>query len=740
MIKFTHWALALVSLLSAGTFTARADEGMWLPLYLAKLNYADMQKAGLKLSAEQLYSVNKSSLKDAVVSFGGFCTGEIISPEGLVLTNHHCGYDAIQSHSSVEKNYLKDGFWAYKKEEELPNEGLFARFLVRMEDVSARVLSKVNDGMTEADRQKAAGEEMKLIKEEAATKENGYDAEVKSFFDGNEYYLMVYETYKDVRLVGTPPESVGKFGGDTDNWMWPRHTGDFSLFRVYMGKDGKPAPYSKDNVPLKPKHVLPMSTSGVKEGDFTMVFGFPGRTNRFLSSYGVKMALDITNPSTVAIRDVRLRTMKEHMDENQAIRIQYASKYAQIANYWKYFIGQSQGLNRLDVVDKKLAEETAFQQWADADPTRKAKYGKALSDMGAAYEKQRKYAKVSTYLREAAFAPEVVSAAGSASGMLKMLRSSASKPEEIAKSVDGIKASLSELYKDYDASTDKAIFITMMKMFVRDVPADQQPEVFTTTLKSKYQGDVNKWADDIYNQSAFVSMSKAEKLLAAKDTNLILNDPAYQLFNSISTYSSKLTPVVLPIQAELGRCNRLYVDGTRQLMGSKKKFYPNANSTMRVTYGKIGAYKPKDATFYENHATLEGIMEKEDPSNEEFVVPAKLKEIWAKKDYGRWAENGTVNVGFIGNTDITGGNSGSPVINGKGELIGLAFDGNWEAMSGDIAFEPTLQRTISCDIRYVMLMIDKYANAQNLINELVLVDSKAKKADKKMAPVAKSKK
>ena len=730
-------ALIVASIFYFVSFTVKADEGMWLPLHIARLNAADMQKAGCKLSAEQLYSVNSSSLKDAIVSFGGYCTGEIISPEGLILTNHHCGYGSIQTHSSVEKNYLKDGFWAYKKEEELSNPDLFVKFLVRMEDVSSRVLAKLNDQMAEAERQKTAFAELQIIKKEAI-QGTGYEAEVKSFFDGNEYYLMVYEVYRDVRLVGTPPESVGKFGGDTDNWMWPRHTGDFSLFRVYMGKDGKPAPYSKDNVPLKPKHFLPVSTSGVKEGDFTMIFGFPGRTNRFLTSYGVKMALDISNPAVVAIRDKKLKLMKENMDTDPAIRIKYASKYAQIANYWKYFIGQSQGLNRLDVVDKKLAEETAFQQWADASPERKAKYGKVLADLGAVFEKKRKYNKSTTYLQEAVFGIETNQLALSFEQYLKLLKQpeSPTKSDELAKFSAEMKSGLAEHFKDIDLATDKKLFAAMMKMFKQDIPEDQQPEILRVTLKDKYKGDIDKWTEEVYSKSIFTSQAKIEAFLNKPEAKVLEKDPAFLAITSFySNYALNIQPQTVPLEIELARCNRLYVDGTMQLFKDKKNFYPNANSTMRITYGKIGAYKPRDAVSYDYKTTLDGIMEKEDPTNDEFVVPSKLKELYQKKDFGRWAENGTVPVGFIGNTDITGGNSGSPVINGNGELVGLAFDGNWEAMSGDIAFEPTFQRTISCDIRYVLFTIDKYANAQNLINEMKLVQTMPEPPPVPSAPV-----
>lgn len=719
--------LAVAAGLFLRSYAALADEGMWLPLHIARLNIADMQKAGCKLSAEQIYSVNSSSLKDAIVSFGGFCTGEIISPEGLILTNHHCGYDAIQSHSSVEKNYLRDGFWAYKKTEEIPTPGLFVKFLVRMEDVSARVKAKLNDKMTEAERAKAAEAEMAEIRKEA-TSGNGYDAEVKPFFDANEYYLMVYEIYRDVRLVGTPPESVGKFGGDTDNWMWPRHTGDFSLFRVYSGKDGKPASYSAENVPLKPRHFLPVSTSGVKEGDFTMVFGFPGRTNRFLTSYGVKLALDITNPTIVSIRDKKLRLMKENMDVNPAIRIKYASKYAQIANYWKYFIGQSQGLNRLDVVDKKLAEETAFQQWADADPARKERYGKVLSELSAAYETVRKFRKTGVFLQEGVLGSEMLQLGLSFNGLQGKLAASKdpSADPEIRKMAEELKAELPGHFKDFDLDTDRKIFRAMMEMYRKEVSPDQQPEMMARVFEKKYKGNAAKWADDVYNKSMFASLEKLNAFLDKPTAKALAKDPAFQIANDFYMHFLQfIQPQSRPADVQIARCNRLYVEGTLKMQEGVRTFYPNANSTMRLTYGKVGAYKPRDAAFYDYKTTLEGIIEKEDPNNEEFIVPAKLKELYMKKDYGRWAENGTVPVGFIGNTDITGGNSGSPVINGRGELVGLAFDGNWEAMSGDIAFEPTLQRTISCDIRYVLFIVDKYAGAQNLINEMKLVEAPA---------------
>ncbi len=726
MIKRIFLFSLLLQALWIGQSKASPDEGMWLPMYLKRI-HPEMQKMGLKLSADELYNINNSSLKDAVVWFGGYCTGEVISGEGLVLTNHHCGFESVQAHSTPEKDYLTNGFWAMNRQQEIPTPGLFVSFLVRMEDVSARVLAKLNNDMSETDRQKAAAMELKAIEKEA-TEGTKYSAQAKEFFNGNQYFLMVYETFTDIRLVGAPPSAIGKFGGDTDNWMWPRHTGDFSMFRIYADKDNKAAEYSADNVPYKPKHFFPVSLSGVKKNDFSMIMGWPGRTDRYLTSYGVQMALDITNPARVMLRDAKLKAMKENMDKSAKVRIQYASKYAQIANYWKFFIGESRGLKRLDIPDKKLAEETAFQQWVNANSARKAKYGDALNLISGAYDKRRKYALAEAFYGEAAMGPEINQVALAFKGLRDVLmekpKDAASKKlqqDQIAGIVPRFKEGLADHWKDYDANTDKMIFKAMMQAYAEKMPKDQLAPVFAD-IEKKYKGDFNKFADEVFAKSIFADQAKTNAFLDKPDLKVLEKDPAFQVINSISSYWNGIrTNEINPIQVDLNKGNRLFVEGILEMNKNKKEFYPNANSTQRFTYGKVDDYFPQDAVYYNYFTTLEGVIEKEDPSNDEFIVPAKLKELWLKKDYGQYGVNGTVPVAFISNNDITGGNSGSPVLNARGELIGCAFDGNWEAMSGNIAFEPNLQRTISVDIRYVLFIVDKFAGAGHLVKEMKLV-------------------
>ncbi len=722
MKKLHSFFLALILVLS---LQSRADEGMWLPIFIERLNYTDMQEKGLKLTAEEIYSVNNSSLKDAIIIFGRGCTGEIVSDNGLVFTNHHCGYGQIQSHTTVEHDYLTDGFWAMSHQEELANPGLTATFLIRIEDVTEKVRTVINDGMTEDERN---AEIRKIGKEltDKATEGTHYDANVRSFYGGDEFYLFVYETFKDVRLVGAPPSSIGKYGADTDNWMWPRHTGDFAIFRVYSGPDGKPADFAKENIPLKPKHHLPISLDGVQDGDFTMILGYPGSTDRYRSSWGVELAIEESNPTVVFIRDHKLNTMRKYMDASDKVRIQYASKWAGTSNYWKYFIGQTRGLKRLKVVDKKRAEEAAFTDWVNADAKRKETYGEVLNMRRDATNKQREYNLASIYLNEAiSRGSEILTFARRFNKLGELLE--AKKPDQAAVDAEiaSLQRSAESYFKNYHAPLDQETLGVMLQLYFDKVPERYQPE-FLAEIHKKNKGDFAAYASQVFAKSIFTSQESVNKFLDKPSAKAINNDPATQLAKAFVDIQNSIRSMQAEVSSMAAKGERLYIRGLREMTEGEKKLYPDANFTMRLTYGTIGDYYPADAVHYDYITTLSGVMEKEDPSNWEFEVPEKLKELYKNKDYGMYAQDGEMIVGFISNNDITGGNSGSPVINAKGELIGIAFDGNWEAMSGDIAFEPELQRTISVDIRYVLFIIDKYAGAKNLIDELTIVPKSRK--------------
>lgn len=691
---------------------ARADEGMWLPFLIGR-NYEDMKKHGLKLSQEEIYSINKSSLKDAVISFGGFCTGEIISNQSLILTNHHCGYDAIAGASTPEKNYLDNGFWAKNNQEEIPVEGLTATFMIRMEDVSATVLKELNSSMTAAQRAAKIKEVTDILVKDAINGTN-YEAFVRDFYDGNEFYLFVKETFTDIRLVGTPPQSAGKFGGDTDNWEWPRHTADFSMFRIYAGKDNKPAKFSSENVPYKPKHSLPVSIKGVKQGDYAMIMGFPGRTNRYLTSYGVEQAVSLEQPKIVDIRAKKLEIMKKYMDKDVAVRLNYSSKYAQVANYWKYFIGQTKQLKANGVADKKRAVETDFLKFAQG----KAEYDNVLTDIDNAFKTTNSIVYLRVYRSEFVNQVDI----NSFVYLLKLSADASAKGDaDRAKQMkDAAIAQAETFYKERSLDIEMETLEEVLKMYLRDIPAAQRVGL----AKSLTEEGVTAFMARLRANSVFASKDRFDAFMAQYDEAALKQDPLFILIKDLDdAYVKAMSDAsVKEANEKLQRANRLFVDGVRK-MQPNKKFYPNANSTMRLTYGNVLAYEPRDAVKYDFYTTIDGVMKKEDPSNPEFNVDPRMKEVWMKKDFGQYADKttGKLVVNFLSNNDITGGNSGSPVINANGELIGTAFDGNWEAMSGDIYFEPNIQRTISLDVRYTLWLIDKVYGATNIVNEMKLV-------------------
>lgn len=698
----------------------KADEGMWLLPLLDELNIEVMQDMGLALSAEDIYSINNSSIKDAVVIFGGGCTGEIVSPEGLLLTNHHCGYGAIQSHSTVENDYLSDGFWAMSREEELPTPGLKVTFLVKMEDVTASIMEELAPDMSEPARLQKV-ESISDSIENAVEDDSDYKAVVRSFFGGNQYFLLIYQQYNDVRLVGTPPSSIGKFGADTDNWMWPRHTGDFCVFRVYMGPDGQPAEYSPDNIPLKPKHYFPVSLKGIEDGDFAMILGYPGGTDRYMTSWELKELQQIVHPNRVKIRGIRQELMMEDMLEDDKVRIQYSSKYSRSSNYWKFSIGQSQGIDRLNLITKRQVLEAEFREWARENGENENSHAASLDLIKEAVEARGPYKHAVQYMNESLMRGiEIVNFGLDLLPLQRALESEPGNEDKINGIVASLKESSEEFYKDYNPPTDKKIASAMIKVFIENVPVENQPALFPE-LKRKYKGNYEKYVEKLYSKSIFTEEDEFFDFLANPDSRKLEKDPVMELALSIYDKFVELYALSQQYDEKFNKGHRLFIDGLMK-MKPDMKFYPDANFSMRLTYGTAGGYVPRDAVYYEYVTTLKGVMQKEDPDNWEFEVPDKLKELYQDKDYGRYGKDGQMITCFITNNDITGGNSGSPVLNGNGELIGLAFDGNWEAMTGDIAFEPELQRTISVDIRYVLFIMDKFAGAKHLVDEMTIVE------------------
>ena len=690
----------MVCAILLGSAPLKADEGMWLLPLLEKLNIKKMQEMGCKLSAEDIYSINNSSLKDAIVHFGGGCTAEIVSDKGLLFTNHHCGYGNIQALSTVEHDYLKDGYWAMSLKEELPAKGLSVTFIDKFVDVTERLNKAVAKAKNDEDYKKRWNKEVEKIKAEAVKADPTLQARVTSFYNDNMYLLITTRTFKDIRFVGAPPSSIGKFGADTDNWMWPRHTGDFSVFRIYADKNNNPAEYSEENVPYTPKQSLKISLKGVKENDFAMIIGFPGRTTRFMSSEEALETQKINNAISIYVRGEKQDIWMNDMLADPKVRIQYSSKYAGSSNGWKKWMGMNETFDKLNIVERRAAEEKAFNEWVAADPKRVEKYGTAVETINNTIKERAEYAYVYRYLSETLSAIELIKA-----------------PQRAQRG-----GTRQAFYKDYSASTDRKLAKRMIAIYKEKVDAKYHPAFFAE-IDSKFGGSIDAFVDNLFDTSVYTSEEKyneAAKAAVAAGKDLSA-DPVEAIRKDLHKVSGMIMPKLLESSAKINAAKKAYVAGTLEMMGDNAS-YPDANSTMRLTYSKVLPYSPKDAVIYDYITTLDGVMEKEDPNNWEFVVPAKLKELWKAKDFGEYAlENGKMPVAFLCNGDITGGNSGSPVLNDKGELLGLAFDGNWEAMSGDVIFEPSLQRCINVDIRYVLFIIDKFGGAGYLLNEMNIV-------------------
>ena len=699
-------SLIIITMLVA--MAARADEGMWLPSLISQ-RIADMQEKGFHLSADDIYNINEASLKDAVVLFGRGCTGELISPEGLLITNHHCGYGQIQKHSSVEHDYLKDGFWAMKRSEELPNEGLTVRFLERMEEVTDIILKGYGTAMSETERTQLVSRNSAALIKEVTAEGKGLKATVEALYYGNQYFLFIYREYSDIRLVGAPPSSIGKFGGDTDNWMWPRHTGDFSIFRIYADKDNNPAEYSKDNVPYKPKKYFNISARGVKEGDFTFIYGFPGRTQEYIHSEAVRYIEEIGDPHKIGLRTLRLDIMSRHQAQSQKVRIQYSSKHAGVANAWKKWQGEVKGLKKMKTVAVKQAFEKEFDRWAVG-----GEFDGLVGKLDSLYKVMEPYSFANDYYNETVKTIEV---ANFAMSIARLFAEDGTYDSEKAASLSAA------FFKDYHMPIDKECFAAVMTEYDRNVPEEFKPEYFKNQIR-KFR-NTEAWAEHIFGKTLFVDKETVASL-TAKDKKKVLKDPAVVFFNEfVKWYYDAVRPHLQRLDAEIQLAYRDYMRG--QMVYSRtqriaKSFYPDANLTLRVAYGHIKGYSPADAVYYKPSSTIKGIMQKDNPEIFDYNIPQKLRDIYAARDFGCWTdENGDVPVCFIATNHTTGGNSGSPVINADGDLIGINFDRVWEGTMSDLVFDPEICRNIALDIRYVLFTIEKVAGAVHLIEEMTIV-------------------
>ena len=717
--------IPLFTLIIAFQLLSQADEGMWIPMYLGEMNEAEMQAMGMRISADDIYSINHSSLKDAIMIFGGGCTGEFVSDQGLLLTNHHCGYRSIQKHSSVEHDYLTDGFWAMDKSEELSNPGLTITMLVRMEEVTSQVLDGVNESMNETERKAIISANIETIKEEAE-KDTHYKVLVKPFFYGNQYFLFVNEIFKDVRLVGAPPSNIGKFGGDTDNWMWPRHTGDFSVFRVYADKDNNPAEYSEDNVPYVPKKHLSVSTKGAKEGDFTFIFGYPGTTEEYIPSYAVDMKLNAVNPVRISMRDIRIRIFLNAMNNSPETRIQYSAKHAGISNGWKKWIGENRGIKRLRAIDQKQELEAAFTDWTNSDKSLKEKYGGLLPAFEEAYGKLSPLEIKIAYLTEAGLGTEIIKYSRSFNKLISLSKNKEATDEEISEMLDKLKHSAESYFKDYNVDIDRKVFTALMSTYYNSMDKNELPPVIVE-MHDKYKGDYVALTNAIFDNSIFAAKDQVDNFLNSYKKSKykkILKDPAFQIGDKLANYFYKnLLSDEKRYSKSIDSLMRIYMKGQIE-MQANKLFYPDANFSLRVAYGNVDGYQPDDAINFNYFTTLSGIMEKEDPDIYDYVVEDKLKELYNSKDYGKYGDmDGSLHVCFIATNHTTGGNSGSPVLDADGYLTGINFDRCWEGTMSDIIYDTSQCRNIAIDIRYLLFIIDKFAGAGHLVDEMTVVEN-----------------
>lgn len=725
MKKLLLLILTIVTFVTIHSASASApDEGMWIPLLIEKYNIKLMQEKGFKLTAEDIYSVNKACMKDAIVSFGGGCTAELISPEGLLVTNHHCGYGRIQALSSLEHDYLTNGFWAMSREEELPCPGLFVTFLKRMEEVTGAVLQGVNDNMTDARREEIISANSEAIRK-SAVEGTGYTASVRPFYMGNQYFLLVYETFTDVRLVGAPPSAIGKFGGETDNWVWPRHTGDFSLFRIYADADNKPVSYSKDNQPYKPLFHFPVSLKGVNEGDFTMVFGYPGTTSQYVPSHHIEMVKDHINPKMIEIRTRKIEIMEAAMNTDPLIRLQYSAKKSGIANAWKKWIGENQGLERMNTVAKKQEYEKRLTDWINSDEGRKARYGNILPRYKELYSQLKDYSLVNSYTSDVFFSSGA-EAVGFARYMVAFagLYESNAGQAKIEAAKNDLLITARGFFKNYNADTDKKLFEAVMTLYGDNLDLKwQAPEYIR--IKNLCRGDFASFAEKTCNKTIFTDSSRFYAFLGGFSKSSLAKlrkDPFFTLAKSVSDFMAEnVRGELMRLSSEIQRLNKDYM--TLQMeFDSERVFYPDANSTLRVAYGTVRGYHSRDAVYFRHYTTLRGIMEKDNPEIYDYDVPDKLRQLYRDRDFGRFTQDGEVPVCFIANNHTTGGNSGSPVINADGHLIGINFDRAWEGVASDMAFNPDQSRNISLDIRFVLFIIDKYAGADYLLEEMTIID------------------